>query len=53
MRWLVLIVLLWSIPAVGGDSVDGGVDVGMEVDILGTVIPQGAAPDVGAYEYTP
>lgn len=32
--------------------VDTGVDVGLDVDILGTPIPQGAAPDRGAYEYT-
>ena len=38
-------------PAVGGDSIDGGVSVDMTVDIIGTAIPQGAAPDVGAYEY--
>ena len=30
---------------------DAGTDVGLPKDIIGTVIPKGNAPDIGAYEY--
>jgi hypothetical protein len=32
--------------------IDAGVDVGIGIDLAGTAIPQGKAPDQGAYEYT-
>ncbi len=31
--------------------IDAGVDVGVEKDFDGVAIPQGASPDIGAYEY--
>ena len=34
-------------------AIDAGVDVGLEKDIAGTIVPQGKAPDIGAYEFTP
>ncbi|MFW6155490.1 MAG: right-handed parallel beta-helix repeat-containing protein [Planctomycetota bacterium] len=35
----------------GGPAVDAGVDLGYTRDILGTPVPQGHGPDIGAYEY--
>jgi len=32
-------------------AIDAGVDVGFDVDIEGVAVPQGDAPDCGAYEY--
>ncbi len=32
-------------------AIDAGVDVGLIRDFIGTLIPQGSAPDIGAYEY--
>ncbi len=32
-------------------AIDAGIDVGIERDIVGTPVPQGEAPDVGAHEY--
>ncbi len=32
-------------------AIDEGVDVGITVDRLGTPIPQGSAPDIGAFEH--
>jgi len=37
----------------GSPCIDGGMDVGLTRDYDGQVIPQGAAPDVGADEYVP
>jgi hypothetical protein len=37
-------------PRPGGPAVDAGTDVGLKEDIVGTKIPQGKAPDIGAYE---
>ena len=31
-------------------AVDAGVDVGLSVDLIGTPVPQGSQPDIGAYE---
>jgi hypothetical protein len=31
-------------------AIDAGVNVGLTKDILGVAIPQGSAPDIGAYE---
>ncbi len=37
----------------GSPAIDSGVGVGLEKDIAGTIVPQGKAPDIGAYEFTP
>ncbi len=34
-----------------GPAVDAGVELGYTHDILGTAVPHGDAPDIGAYEY--
>jgi len=34
-------------------AIDAGVDVGLKEDIAGTKVPQGEAPDIGAFEYEP
>jgi len=34
-------------------AIDAGVDVGVTADFLGTHVPQGHAPDIGAYEKSP
>jgi len=35
----------------GSPAIDAGVDLGLDQDIVGTKVPQGRAPDVGAYEH--
>ncbi len=35
----------------GSPAIDEGVDIGIEEDFEGNFIPQGNAPDIGAYEY--
>ncbi len=35
----------------GSPAIDGGINVGITQDIAGTSVPQGSAPDIGAYEY--
>ena len=35
----------------GSRAIDAGRDVGLKADFNGTPIPQGTAPDIGAYEY--
>ena len=35
----------------GSRAIDAGRNVGLKVDFKGTPVPQGAAPDIGAYEY--
>ena len=35
----------------GSPAINAGVDLGITTDYLGTAIPRGAAPDIGAYEY--
>ncbi|HUT58753.1 MAG TPA: right-handed parallel beta-helix repeat-containing protein [Phycisphaerae bacterium] len=37
----------------GSPAIDAGADVGLKEDIDGTKIPQGKAPDIGAYERAP
>lgn len=37
----------------GSAAIDTGMAVGLTQDIDGVAIPQGAAPDIGAYEYKP
>ena len=37
----------------GSPAIDAGVDVGLKEDIEGNRIPQGRAPDIGAYELAP
>jgi hypothetical protein len=32
-------------------AIDAGADVGLTADFEGTLVPQGAAPDIGAFEY--
>jgi hypothetical protein len=34
-------------------AIDAGVDVGLTEDLAGTHVPQGLAPDIGAYEWRP
>jgi len=36
----------------GSPAIDAGIDVGLTEDFEGNSIPQGTAPDIGAYEYT-
>jgi hypothetical protein len=38
-------------PGLNSDCIDKGTAVGIETDLIGTVIPQGAAPDIGPYEF--
>lgn len=33
--------------------IDAGIDVGLDKDFEDNFIPQGLAPDIGAYEYLP
>jgi len=35
----------------GSPAIDAGTDVGVDHDIAGKPVPQGKAPDIGAYEY--
>lgn len=35
------------------DCIDSGIDVGLALDMDGVAVPQGSAPDVGAFEYVP
>ncbi len=35
----------------GGPAIDAGADVGLDQDAEGTAVPQGKAPDIGAFEY--
>jgi len=37
-------------PKPGGPLIDAGPDVGLKDDFAGTKVPQGKAPDIGAYE---
>ena len=37
-------------PKPGSPVIDAGVDVGVTKDLAGTPVPQGKAPDIGAYE---
>lgn len=39
------------VPTADSPVVDAGVDIGLTADFIGTAIPQGLAPDIGAYEY--
>ncbi|NLF32684.1 MAG: hypothetical protein GX591_17550, partial [Planctomycetes bacterium] len=36
-----------------GPAVNAGVVLGYTADIVGTPVPTGAGPDIGAYEYVP
>jgi hypothetical protein len=38
-------------PTVGGGLVNVGSDLSLTEDIVGTTVPQGSIPDIGAYEY--
>jgi hypothetical protein len=40
-------------PIVSSPCISRALDVGISPDILGTVVPQGAGPDIGAYEFVP
>ena len=42
----------YHIPA-GSPAIDAGLDVGITTDLDGNSRPQGNAPDIGAYEFTP
>jgi len=37
----------------GSPAIDAGIDVGLSEDFEGNSVPEGSAPDIGAYEYTP
>jgi hypothetical protein len=37
----------------GSPAIDAGIDVGLKEDLVGTKVPQGKAPDIGAYEFVP
>ena len=37
----------------GSPAIDKGINVGLTSDYAGTPVPQGTAPDIGAYEYYP
>jgi hypothetical protein len=37
----------------GSPAIDAGAETDSREDIAGTAVPQGAAPDIGAYEYIP
>jgi hypothetical protein len=37
-------------PRPGGPLIDAGADVGLKEDFVGAKVPQGKAPDIGAYE---
>ncbi len=37
----------------GSPAIDAGAETGDTEDIAGTPVPQGAAPDIGAYEFVP
>ncbi len=39
--------------APGSPCIDAGCDVGFPCDIVGTPVPQGSRPDIGAYEFKP
>lgn len=36
----------------GSPAIDAGVNLGLTRDFVGTGVPQGSAPDIGAYEFT-
>ena len=38
-------------PLVGSLAINNATNVGLTSDIIGTAIPQGGTPDIGAYEY--
>jgi hypothetical protein len=37
--------------AAGSPAIDAGANVGLTADFEGTAVPQGSAPDIGAFEY--
>ncbi len=37
----------------GSPAIDAGAEVGLRKDIAGVKVPQGKAPDIGSYEFTP
>jgi len=39
-------------PFYTSDAVEGGTDVGLDVDYTGKAVPQGTFEDIGAYEYS-
>jgi parallel beta-helix repeat protein len=39
------------VPAIGSPAIDAGANVGLTADFEGTPVPQGSAPDIGAFEY--
>jgi len=40
-------------PLAGSPAIDAGTNVGFKMDYSGTAVPQGTAPDIGAYEHGP
>lgn len=43
----------YSLKITAADAIDKGYDVSLTNDIIGTSVPKGASPDIGAYEYIP
>jgi hypothetical protein len=43
----------YSLKSTAAGAIDKGCDVSLTCDIAGTAVPQGPAPDIGAYEYAP
>ncbi len=39
-------------PRVGSPMIDAGTDAGLSDDFVGTKVPQGKAPDIGAFEFS-
>jgi hypothetical protein len=35
----------------GSPAINNGINVGLTKDYVGMTVPQGTAPDIGAYEY--
>ena len=43
----------YTLKSTATEAIDGGYDVSLTPDIIGTTVPKGSATDIGAYEYIP